>query len=301
MRVALLAGCAAVLFAEASAAQEFQSSSPPFRVSVLSLHRQRDVILVRGPWIWVDELGTQRPIENRTPKSRTSGGPDFYARLRVTTDPPTFFRQEGPARLEEAVDDLDQTLEPFDDAGTEAKAKATLQRATYTTRDVRLALSLPEQPGKTIKRLKGSIPVALTVRSKEPLAVLDLSRAKGQSQNAGDARITILEVKVEPDRSATVKLLAKIESEKGDFQNREYQERVAARLVDAVQRQLDLVDDQTRPVTSYASTAVRRNEVRATLRVRPDDAYGAPDRIRIWALSRSVKEIPFEFKDVPLP
>ncbi|MDR3639413.1 MAG: hypothetical protein P4L84_36770 [Isosphaeraceae bacterium] len=301
MRDTLLAGCLVFCLVEGSVAQEFHSESPPFRVTLLSLHRQRDLMLVRGPWVWVDDEGAQRPIENRTPKSRTSGGADFFARLRVTTDPPTFFRQDGPPRLEEAIDDLDQTLEPFEEPGAVAKRAGASQRSTYATRDVRLALSLPEQPAKTIKRLKGTIPVALSVRSPQPVSTLDLSRGKGQSARVGDARVSLLDVKVESDRSASLKLLVKLESEKGDERDKEYQERVAARLVDVVQRQIDLVDDQTRPVVSYATTTVRRNEARASLKVRPDDAFGAPDRLRIWGLTRSVKEIPFEFKNVPLP
>ncbi len=301
MRGVILAGCAVVLLANGSAGQEFQTNTPPFQVCLLGLHRQRDVMLVRGPWIWVDEEGAQRTIENRTPRNRSTGGPVFYARIRITTDPPTFFRQAGNVRLDEAVDDLDTSLEPTDEEIAELQPRGSQQRAAYDTRDVRFALSLPDQPGKTIKRLKGTIPVVLQTRSKEPVAVLDVSAARGKSLQAGGATVSIQDVKIEPDHSATIKLLAKLESEKGDFRDRVYQEQVAARLVDVVQRQIDLVDDQTRPVVAYASTTVRRNEVRGTLRVRPDEAFGAPDRVRVWGLAQTVQQIPFDFKGVPLP
>ena len=301
MRSILLAVCVVLTSAAGACAEEFHADAPPFRVTVLSLHRQRDVMLVRGPWIWVDDHGAQRPIAGRTPQSRTPGAPDCFARLRITATPPIAFRQAGPPRLDEAVDDLDQTLEPFEDPAGKTNVRGVPNRSAHATCDVRLGLSLPEQPGKTIKVLKGVIPVELTARSAAPRSVLDLSRASGERLRVGDARLSVTDVRIEPDGAARVKLLVTLPSEKGKDRDKEYQQGLAARLIDVVERQIDLVDDQSRVVRSYATTHVRRNEARATLEVRPDAAFGAPDRLRVWELMRATRDVAFEFKNVPLP
>jgi hypothetical protein len=301
MRAKPLALLACLLPTGLAAADEFKTKTGAFTVSLLSLHRQRDLMLVPGPWVWVDEEGRQRPIEKRTPRSKSSAGPLFQARLRVTVEPKTLFRLDGVPGVTEAIDDLDQSLEAAPEESTGSKRGGLPARGAFSTVDLRLPLSLPDQPGKTIKRLRGVVPVVVNARSREPLAVLPLAESKGRSVTAGDFKLTVLDFKPGDDRSATVSLALRLENEKGDIRDRSYRGKLATRLADIAQQQLEIVDDQTRPVVSHASAGTRRNELRITLRVSPGDSYGAADRLRVFGLARKSIEVPFDFKDVPMP
>lgn len=301
MRSAALVLCGVLIAPIQGLAEEFKTATGSFQVSLLSLHRQRDLMLVKGPWVWVDEDGHQRPIDKRTPRTRSSAGPLFQARLRISTEPQSSFRLNGPPTVTEAVDDLDQSLEAAPDDSAETRRRGIPARGTYSRIDLRTALSLPDLPGKAIKRLRGTVPVIVFKRSAEPLAVLSLSDAKDRSATAGDVTVTIGSVKLEPDQSATIALTARLDKETGNYRNREYQARLAKRLVDIAQQQIELVDDQTRRVFTYPSTSVKRNEVRVTLRTTPGEQYGAPDRIRVFGLTSSETELPFDFKNVPMP
>ena len=260
-------------------------------------------MLVRGPWVWVDEEGFQRPIDRKTPKARSNEGPSFYARLRVSTEPTMLFRQDGPVALTEALDDQEQTLEAAPDEAEDAKRRSVSRQGAYPSIDLRVPLSLPDQPGKTIKRFRGTIPVVYSTRSPEPVAVIPWSEAKGRKVEIGDVVITVVGAKTDDEGRSVVALTARLPDAKTDPRDRAAQERVARRLNDIAQRQLDLVDDQTRPILVYPSTAVRRNEVKITLRVSPSDEppHGPPDRLRVFGLTRHTKELPFDFKGVPLP
>src|SRR6185312_9840256 len=180
-------------------ADEFKTTSGSFQVSLLSLHRQRDLMLIPGPWVWVDEDGRQRPIEKRTPRSRSSAGPLFQARLRISATPPASFRLNGSPTLAEAVYDQDQTLEAAPVESAEPSRRGRPRRGAYSTVELRMPLSLPELPGKTIKRLRGTVPVVVFARSAEPLAVLNLGDGKDRSVTAGDVTVTIASAKLEPD------------------------------------------------------------------------------------------------------
>jgi hypothetical protein len=201
----------------------------------------------------------------------------------------------------EAVDDLDQSLEAAPEEVREPARRGIPARGAYTTVDFRLPLSLPDQPGKTIRRLRGTIPVEIPVRSSEPLAVLTLSEARGRTLTAGHVTFTIHDFKSEPDHRAILRLTARLETGAGRSRDRADQERLATRLVDIARQQIEIVDDQTRPVPAAASTSVRRNEVSVTLRVSPGEQYGAADRLRVFGLTWKSSEVPFEFKDVPMP
>jgi hypothetical protein len=283
-------------------AEEYKAKTGAFEVSLLSLARQRDVMLAPAPWVWVDEDGHQRPMDKRAPKLHSSAGPVFQARVRITTDPPTSFRLNGAPTIVEAVDDLDQTLEPTPEETTATRPRGMAPRGAYPMVEMRMPLSLPEQPGKLIKRLKGSVPVVVFARSAEPLAVLSVSDPKGRTVTAGDFTVIMGSVRSEPDQPTVIlALTVRLEKEKGNFRDREYQARIASKLVDFAQQQIEVVDDQTRRVAAYPTTSVRKNEVRVTLRLSPGEQYGAPDRIRLFGLTTTETELPFDFKNVPMP
>jgi hypothetical protein len=285
-----------------AAADEFQTTTGPFRVSLLSLHREHELVFVDGPWVWVDEDGHQRPIEKRLPRGATgAAGPMFLARFRITSGPSHPFRLDGAPSLAEAVDDQDQSLEAAPEEPSPKAKRANPARGAFTTLDLRLPLSLPEQPGKAIKRLRGVIPVVAASRAPEPVSVISVSDAKGKTVTAGDATITITTARVESDQRAVITFTARLAGEKGNFRDPAYQTRVSGRLVDIAQQSIEVLDDQSRSIRTYPGTSIRRNEVRVTLRTMPGEDVGAPDRLRVFGLNWTATEIPCDFKDVPMP
>src|SRR3954451_13651824 len=107
MRSAALVLCGVLIAPIQGLAEEFKTAKGSFQVSLLRLHRQRDLMLVNGPWVWVDEDGRQRPIDKRTPRKRSPAAPLSQVRLMITTEPQASFRLNGPPTVTEAVDDLD--------------------------------------------------------------------------------------------------------------------------------------------------------------------------------------------------
>jgi hypothetical protein len=303
MRRILLASCVVLL-----AARELHAADPPvstvsrpFQVRLVSLHRRQDRLLTRGPWVWVDESGRQTPIESTRGSGRPAAGPALYARFRITTEPRTVFRAESPPVVVEAVDDEGQSLVPPQDEPEPPSRAPARPLGAAATLELRLPLALPDQPGKTIKRLRGELPVLVAVRSAAPLAETSLRNAPRPALTAGDFTLAVRDVRLEPDRRATLTLSALLERPGDAPGRRANRAAIDPRVRDLLQHQLELVDDQSRPVEFQPAVATSRDAIRITLRVVPGERYSAPDRLRVYALTWTPIVVPFDFKDLPLP
>ena len=133
--------------------------------------------MIPGPWLRIDEINQRIPIL-RTAREREAR---FYLDLGIMIEPRMWFTQEAPARAIEAVNELGQSLVRRDTTRVEADYSLLHNGGGVTEGQVQLDLAMPEKPGRSIVRLRGSIPVAIQIRTPVPALEIPLSASPGQS------------------------------------------------------------------------------------------------------------------------
>ena len=104
-----------------------------------------------------------------------------------------WFTQEAPARAIEAVDDLGQSLVRRGHDQGRGGLFPLHNGGGVTEGQVQLDLAMPEKPGRSIVRLRGSIPVAIQIRKPVPALEIPLAAAQGKAFAHEDAVFTVRE------------------------------------------------------------------------------------------------------------
>ncbi|MBX6313662.1 MAG: hypothetical protein IRY99_12200 [Isosphaeraceae bacterium] len=282
------------------------SDQGPFRVLLTGLHYQRDRHF--GPGHGVGMI-----IQNGVPVPQGGRGSAevFYALLQVMAEPRMILAQRGPLALTEAVDDRGNSLLPptsnpalqrhsgfFGYIGSSGAASLTLQAP----------LRFPEMPGRTIKRLRGTIPVLAASRKDEP-TIVNLADGKGKPHRAAEVTLIVNEVRADPNNAQMTEIDLTLRSngppsETPGMPARHLQEAVQYRGPSNPQSPLEILDAQGRPYPQWfpKSQSFGPEEVRITLSLHPaGNAIGAPAQIRYYDFIRAATEINFDFVDVPMP
>ena len=140
----------------------------PFRVTLQSLQHTRSVNPTPGP--------ADAPVNDM-----------FMAQLFVAAEPRLQLFQAGPARIDEAADDLGHSL-MIPEIGPNSNHQMFFHNNGVRGFNVHAMLKYPERPGKRIKALRGGVPVTVTSRKADPLEVR-LAEAAGKTYkvDGGDA------------------------------------------------------------------------------------------------------------------
>ncbi len=277
-------------------------TSGPFRVTLLNLsyHKSRSF----GGTVEMPQAqgGIVRGLE-----PGAVGTEQFQATFQVLAEPRMAIALAGPSvRLIDAIDDKGQSLQvPI--------AGNTIQNPSgYMGYDVFGGLSLqvqatlhyPDAPGRTIRRLKGTIPLIVSSRKDDPL-VIPLAEPTGRTYRQGDMSLTVHEVKPEPsfpgqtNIDLTVRSMAPSNGNQGMF-NQEFQ---AFRGPGQPQSQFEIVDGRGRPIAQWYVTSQTYGPegLRMTIRATSQEKAGSPAQIRYYELARATTEAEFDFNDVPMP
>jgi hypothetical protein len=168
-------------------------------------------------------------------------------------------------------------------------------------------LRRPESPGRVIRLFRGSIPASVSTRRPNPLSI-PLDGAAGKSFRNEDAALVIhdarpaapnagangsvnIELSVTPEASRAATAPPEPAPEFDPFLQR----------TDIGPLQIELTDGSGRLVNWYLSTSQQNgDETRLTLTTTPGPG-GAPVTLRYFGTVRANTEIPFEFRDVPMP
>lgn len=270
--------------------------SGPFRVSVLALHYQRDVTFPAGVPRFVG------PGQLVGPRFNTTLSENFYAQMQVVGEPRLAVSQTGPLRIEEAVDDRGQGL-----VSDLARAAANQRTSGYfgvnagPVVQVQAALTRPEQPGKTIRKLRGILPLTVTTRKPGPLTI-KLEGAAGQTFRNEDVAVTVADVRpLGNTRQTSIEMSVRPLSGSAGGPGGGRAD-VAMHRPDSLQQTIELSDAQGRLVPWY-QTSYDLESGRVTLAVTPQalDGNAAPVEMRFYSLARASTEVAFEFNDLPLP
>jgi hypothetical protein len=227
----------------------------------------------------------------------------FYAEFQVMVEPKIMAVRTGPIQRLEATDDKGQSLvvpkstefsrepEPF---GYEFRPPALIP----------IPLSRLPEPGRALRVLRGVIPVEVGIPPTEPTLVIPLASSAGKTFKAGDMNILIEEYGLNEHGSPHFKILARIEGERGDA-DQVPKAALYARLMNILHSQLDLIDDKGESQVLAGGTNPEGGVLRMeyTFSSHPVAAKGVlpPTRLHVFAPRWVAWELPFEFRDLPLP
>jgi hypothetical protein len=284
-----------------------RSDHGPFRVNLIGLHYERNLVFVGGP----DPLPTLRrfapdapppvpPVPSTDGRLATE---QFVVRIQAASEPHLSVRQTGPLKLTAAADDLGRSLLP-----TTASAPTPYGLGNpgvgINPLQFAIALKLPPRPGQTIRLLRGSIPVSVSTRRPDPL-VVPLAAASGKTFRNQDATIVVhdaraatnanqlsIELTVTPDPSR----LGSAEALDAELDPMMFRS-------DVGQLQIELTDAAGHLVSWFPSSNIQNGEeTRLTIITIPSPTSpGVPTTLRYFGSIRTAAEIPFEFRDVPMP
>ncbi len=275
------------------------STSGPFRVRLKGLHDHRDRSLIDGPWLRIDEANQRIPIARGT-KGREAR---FYVDLGMIIEPRMWLTQEGPARAIEAVDDLGQSLLRREQATIAADHSVFFNGGGVAEAQSQLDLAMPEKPGRSIVRLRGTIPVALHVR--RPVLVLEipLEGVIGKTFPLDDVDFTIRGFR-QDEQGTHVDVDIRLHLDRLDVpaDPNLRGEVASSRMRCLADHQIDLVDADGRVLNAIGGGGWGRDGTGHMSRtVWKNMNKTRPTRLRYYAMTRAFADVPFEFRNVPLP
>ena len=268
------------LFAGNVASAGPTSDFGPFRVQLMNLHFQRDVTFAAGP----------RPTEQ------------FFIQMQVAAEPRLSVSQGGPIQILEALDDRGQSLMLPVGGTSMTRHSGYFGMSSGAVVQMQAHLKRPEQPGATIRKLRGSVPIAVATRKPGPL-VVPLAGASGKSFRNDQVSLSIQEVRANLNANQTIVDLVvrpqggpgaathALGARGGDF---------SLPRQDQHQQQIEVIDAKGQTIPWYP-TSFDAEGARIVLTVTPPDGVAVPTELRYYSLARAATEVQFEFADVMMP
>ncbi|HEX8202895.1 MAG TPA: hypothetical protein VF590_20635 [Isosphaeraceae bacterium] len=261
------------------------AESGPFRITLLQFEHQRT-------------LGFAAP--EATPTVNVQ----FSASLLVVAEPRLIISQNGPVKLLEAVDDRGQSLLQPSSPGPAIQRFSGYSGYNYSSNpsslQLQVPLKLPEAPGRSVRVLRGSIPLAVSAPRPNPL-LIPLAGAAGKTFRSGDSALTVHEVKDDPmAQRMTLDLTVRTEPRPGEGIPG-VSDGFGGRSSELVQNRLEVLDARGKPLQAIAArNHSAGGETRLTLMLL-QTLGGAPTQIRYFDLARATTEATFRFTGVPIP
>jgi hypothetical protein len=277
------------------------SDSGPFRATLVSVHHHRDLPLTARPGQGLIQRGA---VSTRVMNGGQGLVEQFYVQMQLFAEPRLLLNLEGQPKVLEAVDDRGQSLLQDASPGvTNVRYYASYVgvpgNAAMT--QVQLPLKYPDEPGKLIKRIKGTVSLSVAARRPEPIA-LKLGDAAGKSVRCTDLLLTVHDVKADPNGGHLLDLsIRPIDGPAEEAPGRP--SNVFAYVnPESLRSRLEIVDAQGIVIPWYTQTAQTGAEgTRMTVKYVNNDGIGPPVEVRLHDLVRARTELNFEFQDVPMP
>lgn len=261
----------------------------PFRLKLQNLVERRELNL--DP--------PARPLGDNPPRPAWT----LNGRLHLSAEPRLTVGPGGPVRLQAARDDQGRSLlpEPPPTAPDDPDARTPPRLPEFTgTPETMVTFDLAprgSQRGPHLT-LEGVLPVAVAALSPDPLEI-PLAGATGKTFEGDDLAITLVAVGPRPEDGHTVldlsirPLALAVEPESGA---------APARASSLVEQQIALHDARGNLLPTFMQRAEAEGPaLRFRIVVVPTPDGGPPARLRYASLLRGVVEVPFTFRDVPLP
>ncbi len=286
------------------------TDSGPTRVKVVGLHStfERDFLGATGP----------------RPAARLQGDRDLSVRMVVIPEPGLVVRQVGPPTFVEAVDDRNRSLLPPEIRNGPSNAIHQVPTLNGSSGfDISASLRLPDQAGRSIRRLRGSVPVVIVAYASDPIAI-PLEGAVGKTVRNDEVTVTVLEVNKNDNAGVTVEVEVAPNRPAGREPNpwnpSGPPDFVTFRTGQLGNR-LELLDAQGRELALSWTQGHGPDMMTINRRVRltPTITYGEPTRgaagnvhpralnkpvpveLRYYGFVQTLSTVRFDFHDIPLP
>jgi hypothetical protein len=278
------------------------SDHGPFRVNLMSLHYQRDFSFGVNPGMPMQVR--QVPIAADGTQVGQAASEQFYLRLQVAAEPQLSLRQAGPLRLATAVDELGHSLVPPEPPPGMAQVSGYYGGPAPGPIQLQVYLKRPENAGRTIRQVKGVLPLTVSSRKAEPL-VIGLEGATGKTYRNDEATVAILEAKPNPNSNQQmIELIVTPEASRVQNPDVAPEPEFFVHRPDVGPMQIELANAAGDPVAWYISSSTQNGEeTRLTLTTMngPAGVGGVPTTLRFYGTNRMTTEVPFEFRNVPMP
>jgi hypothetical protein len=233
----------------------------------------------------------------------------FMVQMMIMAEPRLIFSASQELKLVEATDDRGQSLiRPEAAQAQRTSAYYGYSMSAFTQMPIYLVY--PDQPGKTIRTLRGVLPVSVAARRADPLVVPLKNEMVGKSFKSSDLSLTLNEIKVDqatnPPRT-TVDITLRPLAPSVDPVAPPGMEmmRSGFRGPNMFQNQLEVVDAdgkilQAHPIAT-PNGQPQADEVRMNVMLTPFAGAGTPAQLRYYSLTHAAVDVTFEFQDIPMP
>ena len=225
------------------------------------------------------------------PRGVASATKQLYLQLLVAAEPRLSIAQNGPVRVSEAFDEEGRSiLIPARQAAIQHSSGYFGMNPSPVLR-LRVDLAHPEGTGRRIKRIKGTIPVAVATRKPDSLLV-PLDRPVGQTSRNDEVAVTVREVRpARQNQPASIEL--SLRNASGPIAPGEgFEGDVLPYRPESSQQQLEVLDAQGRSLPWFPKGLFfNGEETRLTMTILPADGAGPPASIRHHGMIRGSTEI----------
>jgi hypothetical protein len=266
------------------------SDSGPFRSRVTSLHYQSEIQLGTAS---ADDLAPGDAIPAR----------QFYLQLLVAAEPRLALVQDGPIRRLEAVDEHGQSLTLGGGSRTTLRSAGYLGVNASAALRLRVDLAYPESPSRRIRLLKGAVPVVISARTGDPV-VIRLTDGPGTVARNGQVVLGLREVRpATDDRPASIEVsLASVDGASPPVGVGSDTEPESPSRPGSPRQQVEVLDAQGQSLPWFlAAQRYEGAETRLTLSLVPQSRPAEPVAVRFHRVTRVATDVPFEFRDLPMP
>ena len=271
----------------------------PFRVQLASLHYQSEVHLAgdRGVAPGLIPIGTLPAINPRQPNPATK---QFFAQMLVGAEPRLSIAPAGPIRVTEAVDDQGRSLVIPAPGETIQHESGYFGINSSPLVHLRLDLMYPTGEAQRLKKVRGLIPLMVSTRKSDPLEI-PLDNATDRTFRQSGVEISVGEIKLnQPDQPPTIDLKIRATGLTGRDPLAEEVDGAIRSVVSP--QQLEVLDATGRMIPWFPSSSFfNGEESRLSLTLLDRGGPAVPTTLRYFAVIRDRTEIPFEFRDLPMP
>jgi hypothetical protein len=270
----------------------------PFRVGLVAVHEYRENIFIRGPWVKFTPSNFPIPADGADLSEAPKDGGPLYVELEIAAEPGLVCRRNGHLRDVEAVDESGKPLAAplHEEARQSVQAFAAIDGAIAPI--VRVPLRRASGgSSKSIKALRGVIPVEIGALKPEPSVIIKVGDTEGKTFRGGGAVFTVKADRTEANGRIKLAFTCKL-IEEVDSAVRE------ARLANLRSFQLRIVDDRGMAVHSSSGSSGGDGQGTLSFSYEYDPRLrlsGPPAKVLFYDLDRIAWQVPFEFHDIPLP
>ena len=274
----------------------------PFRVVVAGANSQNDILLSQRrvqafdgrPRIIVGgtggfEMGSATPSRH------------LYLRLMVMAEPRLSISGRGMAKVSVAVDDRGQSMVTPTNGPVFQHVAGYQGLQASSSVLTQLDLTKPESAGEKIRLVRGTIPIRIASRRPDPLEVSLTGDAEKAAKNEEISVVVIDSKPSKANQASTIEILVTRQGSAARQAMPMENEPFGFRT-DISPQQFEVLDADGNSLQWFpTSTFFTGEQTRMTLTIMNRNGVSQPARIRYHTLVQTDTEVPFEFRNVPMP